>query len=1822
MAHVWAQNRVKASDRKGSGMAQKGLEESGVEKAISRQGTLPISRYLKPFFEWSENRNIGPIWEAIYLALGLNNTTQNPASPSTLAAEFSRPESQPMIRDWISHPITNHLIRFSEAFKTDPNISRSFSPVGHSGSASSTRKQFNHFTESTYLLTMLVNPLSAAENQNSLQQRRMLRLWLCIQSIERVIHHRYHGDQKLSAACRFLILGPENFDRWTFIDDFLERANRFLQDREHSFENYSLALSKTAEMLLLGSGGNLDRSCSGFLNNIIAIAAGECHPYPDSQSTGFTIPRFNELSTPEPVAFLVGDDDDELQFIPTQTADPFENGLSPDEQDDESEALQITSVYPGQTEAQQLVSSRSVLLQSAEATHHLPWSWDQVLPVEMDLFNEWIEANLHSVNHPTALGSAFCWLALNTGRSLAFTVRFPIDDRSQAEWTVNESLTQISKQVTRRQNAWRPKPESLSAILPFSDELSFALPQPVSNALNTVASTLTFSPRSLTDLWIAIYPNEQPDIWLNQNLPESLRRISSGKLFHHLSQQVFNQTGDHNLARGIAAHPNAGLPAACGYGSWDIKTIEKGLDLEVAGTARELPKTTLLIGSLLNPQEELLRSEIANAAAKLREQESCLITYHNRFALYVVTALYAATGSRFLKDPFESLTHFNLDRGFVFLNDKSDEGLHDGRVVPLTQTVMTMVSEYLTHLEDLSKLISSSHPELSHYIDALTRSENVSIPLFFQLDESLNWHSMSEANLPGSKLFDWPLPRNLFRHRFSQQLRRQGVHPEVIDGWMGHAERQAASYGDYSRRCWQSDAEQYQKALESVFSSLGFEPIKSRISSADLSETSLSTDPSPSQTRLFGEQLRKLQRSRALKKAIRSAQRDIADFLGKRPLTDLSKLDFNKLVNRMLLRDGGLGHHFAAVRFNVLKKQLLKEAPEQQQRIRKRPAAAEREQVVLNKGVATAASLMPKLKQWAKQVSTTRSCGSKIEAAVVGTLLLCIEKRISYQRMLLDVLTGQNYRLVQFKRSSFIEYSEELEPENPYCPVQRHEISYQTGTLLGYVLEAKKALDLTQLPQTAELKSLCELLQIHSDTTPADLLRNVTQIIEQANLIDLPGMVAAVLAGRVLSTSLPIQDHLRILEKRPKVYPAEVTKSGSPDQTGLIKLLSGRQSENDDAQLRKNAREFRRAILAELNNYQPPQARSISKSIELICQAFEGKVSSAILLVGHWLVSVIRRGKGRGKKFIPLAEISIRTYFSSLMTPFEQLAFGIDLLSLDEESITDLYGQMIQFRLIKAQQVGYFGDRLVAFHRWASHTGIPEPEWSELNLESDRRVVRPGILTEQDYLSALKRLRQSYRDNDQYLMLSFVLIMTYRFGLRLNEATGLLAKDWCEYQGQKWILVRNNRFRTLKSKNSRRVIPLLFDLTTEENAVIEQLTTRLQTLAGANKNQPLLAEIQNSKIVLSSLISLISPALISVIREVTGNTNLVLHHCRHAFHNRAAAVLLGIQSPLTEKLLKDSDQQAIREIVLGPQNEVSRRCPMALARLMGHLHPSTGMSSYNHLLLEWADQLTPVSSARTHKIANAFDAQTLEKHQPPKAPKQIQLEYQQPTLLNLLQTLRLVSLGRTFEQAGAANQLDPEFTRTVETVFNNANHKMRFKQRGVASGMIMGSEHPNALIEYISDDAWIRMMEATTKYENKPDTVSEASFPSIDALPSLVGRKRQLLMETPEHCQLVKRVIEVFEIDDSHYRVAAANDNERATRMLEEQGFTITKQAEASALDGPLTIDLFEEYDGIEKIGSRTQYAVLNLIRNDKGVIRNSNELAIAYLASAITYFA
>ncbi|MAY14130.1 MAG: hypothetical protein CMI06_02195, partial [Oceanospirillaceae bacterium] len=1539
---------------------------------------------------------------------------------TTLSAEFSHPESRSILNHWLDEPVVGALVRFADAVRSDTAIQEQFPAVGHLGSTQKNRDEFKHPSQHTLLL--LINPLHHSTDPDITRLRRQFRLWLTVQDAIRLVDHGYHGDQKLVPLIKSYVLGSEDGDKWAVIDSLLARTRIEATRFESSFHGFSFALKAAAEFQRRTATNHSGKFEMDFLHRVLAVATGELHPpeaTPGSIST--TPPSILARLRQQPILqwVMTPSNDDSPVEIPL--AEP--SSADTDAHDDESDPLLLVPVEPRASHARKTLSANSVFLQTAAAANFLPWEWETPLPTERDELQQWINTTLSSTQTVDALGAAICWLACHSGRSLALTLGFSIQDKPDEEWAISLSSRKLHKRVTRRQNAWRPTEEQRDLVAPFVEVLDFELPAPVTAALQRAGLQESASHHSLQDVWLAQAPDLTVEVWLNQQLPAPLQRLTSGKLMGYNALSVFERSGDHYLARLLSAHPRSGLPGACGYSAWDIKAIERGTDLTPTDSLRDAPTDTHVLGSLLSAQEPPLVSAIEQANQVLREPADSLAQAHNRIAIYVVTALYAATGSRYLSDPFEQPGWLDPVRGLVFINDKSDDASHDGRIVPLPTGISALVKQYLTHLDQLAAALTNVRPRLASAIRGMLSGEAAELPLFFTLSEELCWNSMNASEVPGADLFDWPLPKNLFRHRYAQQLQRLDVHPEVIDGWMGHSERHAHTWGDRSPRCWIDDAEQYRDAIERAFNAL---PFLTELPTTAIPDYSAVSDAISGDTpelwtrRLFGAEQRKRQRRITLNKAIKTARAEIDAVAKQRPLSELSADEIQRLIGQMLSGKQQIGHHFAAVRLNVLRKLLVQDGGDHQFVLKRYPVPVLREPNPLKPSVIKSLGLLPRLQEWAQSITNISTKTGRSDAAVLGGLLLAIQKRIGYERLLNDVMQGLNFRIVQHQRRNYLEYSEELEQDNLHAPVQRHEVSYRVASLLAWGQAGKSQPDPAvgaQHPAVLELKSVLEL---PADTEITTVVNAVATVVNQVNLITLPGMVAAVLSGRILSCALPMQDQIRLEGKKPVAIRAEANGVEDTDTTDPeLFVLSGRYATTDNDALKEHAKQFKRALQDCISRYTTSDARRIADEIQGIIKSFEGKVSSAMLLLGHWLCIVIRRGKGRGKRFQPLAQSSVSTYFGTLNMPFLELAFDVDLLSLDEDEITDLYRSMLEFKRIRDNQIGYLGDRLYSFHRVARKAGVTDPDWAELSLGDEQRRVRPGLITEADYLHSLTLIKQQYPNDDQWLLLSFVLMACYRFGLRKNEACFLLRKDWCQNETQHWILVRNNRYRRLKNDGSRRAIPLLFDLTRPETEIFDRVMARYDAIAGQDRNQPILCDVVNGNIQPSPLMELMSPALIRVIREATGNPTLVLHHARHAFHNRMASVLLGLSTPAADKLMDGLDVEGIQRCVLGNQHDLSRRSSMALARLMGHQHVTTGMVSYNHLLLDWADRLVPAASLRTRIIPGALQTDVYERYQPPVQNTPQSLSFEPPTLLNMLKMLRLVSVGRSFTQAGA-----------------------------------------------------------------------------------------------------------------------------------------------------------------------------------------------------------
>ncbi|MDY0207759.1 MAG: hypothetical protein RBR82_14225 [Pseudomonas sp.] len=1792
--------------------------------------TVRLGRHFERICEWAIESGQQLQLETGYHILGLSPYL---TGIGNLVHELSHSDSLRITQQWSANPVVKMLAEFAAAVKASPEIDRRYSYIPHAGGAANNRRQFQEFQNKTFLLTLLTHPLSDLTDQQTYLERQRLRIWILVQAATRLIEHGIPADRSVSAAARFLILDADARE-WGLIDHLVHRARRQLGDSQ-TFERYTTALANAADALK-DDDRFAERGYRAFLNAIMAIAYGEINPI-ENNIVYIKVPavvRYRALAPQkiQPIGKL-------LDETPVSLPAAFEDI-------DEPTFSYIAEIDPTDSPAEQTLSSGSVYMQTMEMSHYLPWSWDKILPAEVETLHDWLNKALSSADIQTKLGAVCVWLAMRFGRSLFMVERFLIDTEVTEEWSFSTDFKQIKRVAPRRTSHWRPN-ETQAKLLaaPFLDELKISIPNKIQKALQNAVSTDEGTPESLGHIWRTVSTSKL-DVWFGEQARIFFPRITSSKLSTYQSQNLFDATGEYLFSRLLTSHPDSALPGACSYATWDVKAIEQGMQLSVEDFGAD--DSINAMGSLLAPLDSVLIDEVARCTSELRQAAQYgLITYHNALAQYVVTALYAATGSRPLRDPFESLSYFSFKHSCVFINDKSDDGLHSGRLVPLPKLALEIVQLYMTHLAKLADLIEPHRPELTIKIRLLTQADsNAGMPLFFLLDAGLQWHSMTDAEKLSCSLFDWGLPANLFRHRYSQQLLKDGVHPEVIEGWMGHAERGVATYSDYSARCWQQDAEHYNEHLRRSFEVLAFELPKLPQALPALLYMP-GQDESYTEPRDFGQKAREKNRRYRIRAALREARSDIELFLNGRSTDELSDEQLYTLGSRMLLRENRLPHPQAALRYRLFLKKLQQAHSDKettgivnrgahqsddkntgsvrQALLRQRLVQQSEERSLVTADVTQAMEQYQQLKKWADSTSKQAFAGKikKARALCVGALLVSIEKRISYQRMLQDLVQGQNFRIVQNKSRLHLEYSESLQIDDYSAAIQRHRVSYKTASLLAYGQHFRKAVETPEPAELAELEPLIALYQHHNQSqqspTFQDLLGWVCRVISLANLVQLPGIVAAALSERLPPTSESVRDHMRLLHGKVLDLPTQDFVVELPDN----QLARTRGQENDKTALQESAKEFTRTVMTELQGYIPGKARDHAKNISSICSSFQGNVSPAMLMLGYWMADLTSTGKAGWRKHLqPYARNSLTTYWSSLAPAFRGLLYEADLVALESDELTELCSQMLDYKQITSTNADFFGKRLQDFFRWAAQFGVASPEWTELAIESDQRTVSPGLISEQEYQSGLQTLMtDTCLEHDEQLILGFVLLATYRFGLRAQEAIGLLRRDWCQTADYTWVLVQNSQYRVLKSASSRRAIPLLFRLSDTEQDIIERTLARYQSIAGTATNRPILCEPSSdgNQPVLTNIAPRISETLIQLLRNVTGNPELVLHHCRHSFYNRVAPALLSIETPLAKKLTDPTEHDHIRRIVLGPINEVSRRGAMALARLMGHKFPSTGLKNYFHLTTQWADQLTPISQQRVHNIDEALQLPDL----PVKKIKTVgnineNLIYDSPTLGKTLQCLRLVSLGMGYNRAGELMRLEPKYVALLQKVFETTNTRMRFSASSDKRVKLSGQLCPNALLESIPDQAWQRLLHCANENTGSADLeLEDDELRHLQELPYLISQNRQVLMEQPGHIKVVQHTLELFQIPESAYRVVVKDGSITAMQRLQGEGFSSQYETEAKTkLDG-FTVHLNER-------GSQYQikdYGGLVLSRLADGVVRNGLELAVATLATGSLVF-
>lgn len=1776
--------------------------------------TLRLPESYSGILEWAEPRGLSDALEIIYLSIG---GFADPRAIISLRNWVANEAYQGVWQDWSDHPTAFRLHNFfCNLDRHKGTVTRAESVYPLQGGAVKTKRHFSK--QGCPLLAPIIYLSQHRDSVGSpeLTRRYRLLMWVFVQSARRVLELGGGADHKITKITHYLT-DDSTSKNWASVDRLLRRVDNSLAPAPITYDRFTSHLQWAVELAKPPPGA--DRSLASFLHDLSDISQGQWGEDDKRSAIQWqkAPARYSGFAPIEPEAWVheeLGD------WTPLEQSEP---GAEDDAVEDDPPEAILLPVDPDKTPLEQTLTSQAVFLHSAEQSHFLPWSWDKLLPPEITQLEGWVEAQIDISVEISRTGAALVWVAMHAGRSLYHTNRIAISDKHGEEWTISPDFTRLQRLSPHRHNAWQPKTDAAAgAVKPSTDRLTFTLPDKITAALSACSSSLQQPPSNLWDLWQSVSPTEKIEVWFDRQAREHFPRVTSGKLEQVAAQRIFNQTGDDHLARLLVAPPRSGLPAACGYSSWDMNAIAAGLPPDLTPLVGA-DASTLFLGSLLAPLEELLKQDIKEAGRKLSASlGEDLVSFHNRYSVYVVMALYAATGCRHLRSPFESIEHFSLEYSYVYINDKNDGGVHAGRLVPLPHTVITILKQYLGYLALLAGVIEHYDPALAKDIETLPAG-GTAIPLFFLLGNDLKWHQMSDADLPGVPLFEWPLPPNLFRHRYSQQMAALGVETDVIDGWMGHAERAVATYGDFSPRCWADDAKLYKATVDACFDGLGFRPLfgVSQLPPyrpPDAAETNGYTSPI-----IFGEAERQQERRLHRKRSTQRALIEIDEFLDGKTLESLTEDEFEALSKRILLRRNGLPYADAANRYRVLERKVRRLGSQCTRKIRTRYAQFSAEKSLVTAEIVPAHKLWRPLLRWRQKThkAVNKSQMSRPEALCVGMLLFCLEKRISYKRLVFDGLQGKHFRLVQHKKRFYFEYSEEWDTSDFSVPTQRHEVSYKVASLLAFGQGLKSSVEPAEKCCPKRTQGLVTLLfgegAAAEDTMLDGLFERLLPIIQQINLAMFPGMVAAALSERRPTTSLPWQDVLRITDGKPRVPPG-LAADKTTDAIEGLRINQGIPLNIDQIKLQDEAKKYTKQLLHLIKGYVPSKSLDCAKAIDKVSNRYAGKTSTAILMLGYWLAHRIRQGIGRGKHHKPYAQSSVERYLIELRRSFEGILYDKDLLQLDGDQITDLYGDMLEACRASGKRIDYFSRRLKEFHRWAESIGCESVDWGELDTDDNVRSVSPGCLGEKDYVTAQRIIATQFpKGSDEALFLGFVLMLTFRFGLRFSEATGLRRNDWCHYQDDLWVLVHNNYLRKLKRPSSRRAIPLLFSLTEQEQRLIDAVLARQEALSPAGENTPILCDASGGQAILSSKAATLSKTLVQILRSATGNPQIRLHHCRHSFYNVVASILLPIDSEIAKALRKEIDSNGLKQKVLGNQNGTSRRTGMALARLMGHHRPDTGLLSYNHLLFEWADTLTPVQSERIHVLESVHNTSSFEIVATDSPPvDQNSLDLPPPDLARVFRALRLVACGKSYESAGKINLLPTTLIQDIQTTFTEANAKMRFKVKGGAA-WFLGETSQNALLHYVSDTAWLRIMEHAESFDLSSMNIGGLEYPSLVELPAMTGMNRHILMSHQRHANLAALVLKLFEVPSTAFDVFYAKQDADIASIMRSQGWEPLAVEDKKTSSGSFQLDILNIVVE-QKDDKRGQRGGIILERNGEGLIRTSFDLAVVVLALGV----
>lgn len=1675
--------------------------------------TAPLSSLLS----WAQARGVTSPMEGI---LDATLAWEREGAIGSVLAVLGMPESAEMFQKFgEEQPWANDLGELCAAIANDRDtLLDKFRPMEHARTA---KDRFRGTLERLYLFAFCATGLPP--DRETAELISVFRIWIIFHSVSNC-RHGTPLEQNTKIIATGLRLAADGDSAWLNLISSLKLCAPL-----RSLSGFEWLVGRKAEALLAQNVSTArPDSHVRFLKALGKVAKYQIDAIPTASPPRLTRPVTTEEHFQRSTRRL-------LDYSAEGEVEVFSAGAA---------TFADIEVEPDDSYIHQRLKATTVVLNSVQQNQFLPWHWELPQPCELKPLEAWIRSEIGDSSGQ--LLKAITWICLNTGRSfnraLEISLSAGVPSLDKDDWVMVDASVLV-RRCQRRENSWRPKGEDFQWVEPLAEYEELELPVKHKDALQHLVQNAP-NAKTLGELWCKqSSPSQQ---WLDE-LRDIAPRLTPGMLGNVLLQRIFLKTNDPLLARIYTRHPQTGLPGSAAYPSWSSQTLQSHLEGVRGGGGSITPTLqSNALGSRLCPVEKRLCDEIHRAQERIRELAKIdLIKFHNAYTAYWTALLLAATGARPVNAVFESWRQFDLVNGFVFINDKASGRGRDGRLVPLPHRVCALLeTEYKRYLDGLSCTLQPLGREFAETVRRIAKGETVaSMPIFFLLslvDGTLSWQATSEMGVTATRAFEWTLPLRHFRHRLSQQLRRHDVEPEVVDGWLGHAEQGCATYGDYSFRCFEDDAKRFRRGIDMSFEALPFSHIEWEECFESTSHL-INAKYIDNHPRVFGANEREQTRSIRNIQAIRSAKQQIDDQLSGRAMHQLEPEEVEKLRKGFLFNPNGIPKSNGYIQYEYFLR-LLEKAERHsgiKVKVKKRILLLRDEPSQFDISSASAIESHRRLATWmkCKPLSPLQPGRGYKSAATWGALYLIIESRLTDWSQLKDVLEGKNYRLVSYHNQSYFEHYQingDEAPSKARIATRRLPISGVACHYLAHASSSKNQFCAGNAVPEAELLNLISEIagfDRPEGLTVGSLLKNLSKLVDQANIRELPGIVAGWLSGRVLSYSPNWYDWVRLVDGYPRNFEEEVTSETKDvlDNVAFSAATTPLEEQTTKESLQQTARAFAKELRKTLfqdadipaKSQWPTRRTELKRLGEQVIRRYAGLISPAIETLGYWICSLLLR-KHRGA----LLKLStVNRYFSALSEPLIGLAYRIDLSDLEDDELTQLYREVVESVAVRNRH--YRLQRLRSFHSWLAIQGkIEDPDWQEVGLYGAHEHVSPGVIPEPDYIKCINQLITERNDEAALL-----LLLMYRFGLRRSDAQGLTLGNIVHTAGPWIVIVERNKFRQLKTKSSRRIVPSLARFSKEEEAFLENYICKIQAQLGNTPSHPIFPVLCQHRNERASA----SARIVEVIRAQTGQPHLTGHHARHSAANSAGIAMAGggIQA-WNDFAIGPGNAPVTQEILLGKEG-ISRRSLPAIQRYLGHALPATTCTSYLHFLGDWAGEfITPSSN-----VLGIPENVSLLDDVPMFCPISTYTEKQQERhnlLKNLLLYLRLQANGANARRAAAIVGISADIAADIDSLIDNVANRIRLSKSDKAKipENLVERRKTALWLSRITDGGWWRMLE---KARDLPSQRSQQppTNPIKEKSIGIIGANCQLVLWHKNQVEWIAWALGRLEIQGAHF---------------------------------------------------------------------------------------